>query len=228
MVTSASTASQAKGASKSEAVYRALRERITSGTYSPGHRLVLGKVADEFGVSAVPVREAVRKLEAEGLVDFQRNVGATVTGIDQHAYDDAMEALAYLEGVATALAAPHLTKAELKRAHKLNQQLRESTENFDPIGFTSLNQQFHELLCSKCPNKHLLTLVNREWNQLSAIRRSTFSFVPGRAQISLAEHEHILTLISDRAPDREIELAARMHKFGTRRAFDESRQASGA
>ncbi|MFG2730407.1 GntR family transcriptional regulator [Streptomyces canus] len=227
MVSSAKTAS-AKNGSKSEAVYGALRERITSGAFSPGHRLVLGKIAEEFGVSAVPVREAVRKLEAEGLVDFERNVGATVTGIDQHAYDDAMEALAYLEGVATSLAAPHLTKTELKRAHKLNQQLRESTENFDPIAFTSLNQQFHELLCSKCPNTHLLTLVNREWSQLSAIRRSTFSFVPGRAQTSIAEHEHILTLISDGAPEHEIELAARLHKLGTRRAFDESRQAPGA
>lgn len=209
--------------SKSDVVYWALRERIVDGSFSPGHRLVLGTIADEFGVSVVPVREAVRKLEAEGLVDFKRNVGATVTGIDQAAYDDAMEALAYLEGAATALAAPRLTKDDLARAQSLNREMRGSLKNFDPVGFTNLNQRFHELLCGKCPNSHLLTLVNREWSQLSAVRRSTFSFVPGRAKTSIAEHDEILALIRGGAPDCEIELAARLHKLATRRAFDESR-----
>jgi DNA-binding GntR family transcriptional regulator len=217
-----------RGESKAESVYWALRELIANGTYSAGHRLVLGKVAKQFDVSTVPVREAVRKLEAEGLVNFERNVGATVAGIDAQAYNDAMEALAYLEGAATALAAPHLTKAELKRAHAVNREMRRSLTNFDPIGFTAHNQEFHELLCSKCPNAHLLTLVNREWNQLAGIRRSTFSFVPGRAQTSLAEHEQILTLISDHAPANDIEQAARLHKLGTLQAFVESRAASGA
>ncbi len=222
------TAAGPGGESKSEVVYWALRERIVDGTYSPGHRLVLGTIAEQFDMSTVPVREAVRKLEAEGLVDFQRNVGATVAGIDEHAYNDAMEALAYLEGAATALAAPHLTKAEVRRAHAVNRELRQSLKNFDPIGFTRLNQQFHELLCSKCPNAHLLTLVDREWNQLAGIRRSTFSFVPGRAQTSIAEHEHILTLISDHAPQHEIEHAARLHMMRTRQAFAESRAATSA
>lgn len=217
----------AGGESKSESVYWALRERIADGTFSPGHRLVLATVAEQFDVSTVPVREAVRKLEAEGLVNFQRNIGATVAGIDRHAYNDAMEALAYLEGAATALSAPHLTKAELKKAQGINKKLWQSLRNFDPIGFTALNQEFHELLCSKCPNSHLLTLVHREWGQLSVIRRSTFIFVPGRAQTSLAEHERILTLIADRAPERDIEMAARLHKMGTRQAFEDSRAPAG-
>jgi DNA-binding GntR family transcriptional regulator len=214
--------------SKADSVYSALRRRIVDGTYSPGYRLVLGKIAAQLDVSVVPVREAVRKLEAEGLVDFQRNVGATVTGIDEHAYQYAMETLAYLEGAATALAAPHLTAADLDRARGMNRELGQSLENFDPIGFTSLNQQFHELVCSTCPNAHLLALVHREWNQLAAIRRSTFSFIPRRARTSIAEHEHILTLIGDHAPEHEIELAARHHKLGTLRAFIESRAESQA
>ena len=69
--------------SKSERVYRTLRQGILSGRYSAGYRLVLDRIAREIGVSAVPVREAVRRLEAEGLVEFQRNVGAIVTGVDK-------------------------------------------------------------------------------------------------------------------------------------------------
>jgi len=213
--------------SKTEVVYGGLRVLIADGTYSPGHRLVLGRVAEQFDVSTVPVREALRKLEAEGLVNFERNVGATVVGIDELAYNDAMEALAYLEGAATALAAPHLTKSELGRARAVNRKMRRTLESFDPIGFTMLNQQFHELLCSRCPNARLLALVDREWLHMSAIRRSTFSFVPGRAQNSIGEHEEILELIANRAPEPEIEMAARLHMLRTRRAFADSRVASG-
>src|SRR5690349_16985254 len=79
--------------SKSQLVYRALRERIMDGTYSPGYRLVLEQLAREFSVSAVPVREAVRLLEAEGHVTFERNVGARVA-IDETKYETAAEALA--------------------------------------------------------------------------------------------------------------------------------------
>jgi len=214
--------------SKTDVVYEALRELITDGTFSPGHRLVLGKLAEQFEVSTIPVREAIRKLEAEGLVRFERNVGATVAGIDEHAYHDAMEALAYLEGAATAMSAPHLDKTDLRRAQAVNRQMRQSLKAFDPIGFTVLNQEFHKLLCSRCPNSHLLGLVDREWSRMAGIRRSTFSFVPGRAQSSLGEHDHILTLISDRASEREIEFAARAHKLGTLRAFSDSRAAGGA
>lgn len=213
--------------SKTETVYGGLRALIADGTYSPGHRLVLGRVAEQFDVSTVPVREALRKLEAEGLVNFERNVGATVVGIDEHAYNDAMEALAYLEGAATALAAPHLTRSELGRARAVNRKMRRTLDSFDPIGFTMLNQQFHELLCSRCPNAHLLALVDREWSHMSAIRRSTFSFVPGRALNSIGEHEQLLELITDKAPAPQIEMAARLHMLRTRQAFADSRVASG-
>ncbi len=62
--------------SKSEAAYATISERINNGAYSPGYRLVLGTIAEELGCSVVPVREAIRRLEAEGLVNFTRNVGA--------------------------------------------------------------------------------------------------------------------------------------------------------
>ena len=66
----------ATSGSKSEQAYAAVKARIVDGTYSPGYRLVLAKIAEDLGVSVVPVREAIRRLEAEGLVKFERNVGA--------------------------------------------------------------------------------------------------------------------------------------------------------
>ncbi len=63
---------------KQERVYRTIRERILSGDYRPGHRVVIDSLATELGVSALPVREAIRRLEAEGLVVFRPNAGAHV------------------------------------------------------------------------------------------------------------------------------------------------------
>src|SRR5690348_12410648 len=78
-------ASESDG-SKADAAYEWIRAGILEGTYGAGHRLVLERLASEIGVSPVPVREALRRLEAEGYVEFQRNVGATVRTIDAAGY----------------------------------------------------------------------------------------------------------------------------------------------
>src|SRR5262245_45003271 len=69
--------------SRFELAYTTIRQRILNGAYGPGYRLVLDELAREIGMSPVPVREAVRRLEAEGYVDFQRNVGARVATFDE-------------------------------------------------------------------------------------------------------------------------------------------------
>ena len=72
---------------KQERVYRAVRERILSGSYGPGFRVVIDALAEEFGVSALPVREAIWRLEAEGLVIYRPNAGAQVAPADPGAFD---------------------------------------------------------------------------------------------------------------------------------------------
>ena len=211
--------SEPAGQSKSTAVYEALRERILEGRYSPGTRLVIDQIAREAGVSAAPVREAVRRLEAEGLVSFERHVGARVTGIDVHAYGQAIEALAYLEGIATALAAPVLSGRDIADARSINDRMRAALRTFDPLEFTRLNQEFHECICMRCPNERLKRLLQREWEMIAMVRRSTFSFIPGRAAESVDEHERILHSISTGQMEIEVEVAAREHKLATLRSY---------
>lgn len=204
--------------SKSEQAYQALRERIDSGQYVPGFRLVLAPIAAELGVSVVPVREAIRRLEAEGLVTFERNVGAQVALIQDTEYLYTMETLALIEGYATALVAQTITPAQIERACAINQTMRETLEAFDPQSFTELNLEFHSVLFEDCPNLHILDLVHRGWNRLKVLRNSSFSFVPGRAQESVDEHERLLGLIERGAPLPEIEHVAREHRLATLRA----------
>lgn len=208
------------GMSKSEMVYHQVRDRILSGQYVAGYRLVLDKIARELEVSPVPVREAVRRLEAEGLVTFTRNVGAEVAGVNARDYADAMQTLAYLEGAATSLAAPHLTEAQVAEATEINQEMHQlATSGFDPVRFTALNEHFHRVLCGACPNNHLLELVHREWQRMSMIRRSSFARLPSRPTTSVAEHDRLLSLIREGASPDEVERAARAHKIRTMKEF---------
>ena len=205
--------------SKSEQAYQALHARISAGDYGPGYRLVLSTIADDLGFSVVPVREAIRRLEAEGLVHFERNVGATVAGIDPDLYLHTMQTLSIIEGAATALAAPGIDRAQLAKARLLNQQMRGVLADFDPVRFTALNTEFHELLYAGCPNPHILELVHRGWNRLGRMRTSTFRYVPGRAVASVAEHEALLDLIESGAAPADVEQAARAHRTNTLNAF---------
>jgi len=110
--------------SKSEQAYSWIRERISRHEYGPGYRLVLGPIAESLDMSVVPVREAIRRLEAEGLVTFERNVGARVTLVDETEYVFAMQTLGLVEGAATSLSAPLLTAADLARAAAVNDRMR--------------------------------------------------------------------------------------------------------
>jgi DNA-binding GntR family transcriptional regulator len=205
--------------SKSEQAYTAVKAKIVDGTFSPGYRLVLAGLAKDLGFSVVPVREAIRRLEAEGLVKFERNVGATVSGIDPTEYLYTMQTLSIVEGAATALSAPLIGGTDIARARAVNAEMRDCLQHFDPVRFTRLNQDFHSVLFEHCPNPHILDLVHRGWNRLASLRSSTFRFVPGRAHESVDEHEGILRLIEAGASADDIEKAARQHRAATLEAY---------
>jgi len=218
-VTGVPELSDASAGSKSEQAYQAVKARIVEGTFTPGYRLVLSIIAKDLGVSVVPVREAIRRLEAEGLVTFERNVGATVAGIDPTEYLYTMQTLSIVEGAATALSAPLIDGPAIARARAINEAMRDCLGHFDPVRFTRLNQDFHSVLFEHCPNPHILDLVHRGWNRLAALRSSTFRFVPGRALGSVEEHENLLTLIENGADADTIEKAARQHRTATLDAY---------
>jgi DNA-binding GntR family transcriptional regulator/DNA-binding MarR family transcriptional regulator len=206
-------------ASKADWAYETLRQWITEGVYQPGDRLVLQQIARDLQISTVPVREAIRRLEAEGFADFQRNVGARVSSVDTPLYAESMRTLAILEGAATGLAAPHLSKRDIQTAERINERMAAGLRKLDPAKFTQANKAFHELLCRPCPNTHLLALIDVEWSRLAAIRISTFAFVPERAARAVEEHRHLLERLRAGAPAAEIESLIREHRMATVHAF---------
>src|SRR3954468_12390076 len=117
-----------KNLTKQERVYREVRERILSGAYGPGYRVVIDALAEEFEVSALPVREAIRRLEAEGLVVYRPNAGAQVAPAEPGLFAEEMTVLAVLEGYATALAAAHLTAEDIARLSEITDQMAEAMD----------------------------------------------------------------------------------------------------
>ena len=209
------TATPAVAPSKSQLAYAWIKSNIANGTYVSGYRLVLGSIARELNISVVPVREAIRLLESEGLVTFERNVGAQVALLNEDEYINTMQTLSIVEGAATALSAARIGSDEIARARDINERMKATLADFQPHHFTDLNLEFHSVLFECCPNPHLLDLVHRGWARLRVLRDSSFSFVPGRAAESVREHDELLDLLETKAPALDIELAARAHRTRT-------------
>ncbi|MFI0370059.1 GntR family transcriptional regulator [Actinomadura sp. 1N219] len=201
--------------SKAEFCYELLRSRILEGTYVPGYRLVINQLAQETGVSTIPLREALRRLQSDGLVEVVRNVGARVAVFEAEQVEHTLQILARLEGYATAISAPFMKGGEIGRSRKINDRMVEALEEFDPTAFTALNREFHFSIYEYCPDAHLKALLEAEWTRLDHMRRSTFTYVPGRARRSVVEHERILELIAKGAEPAEIERVACAHKNAT-------------
>jgi DNA-binding GntR family transcriptional regulator len=208
-----------KPMTKQELAYREIRERILNGTYGPGFRIVIDSLAEELGVSALPVREGIRRLEAEGLIVYRPNAGAQVAPADPGAFEEELIVLAALEGYATALAAPHLGAEEIRRLTEITDSMVVAMEELDTLRFGKLNHEFHNLINKRCPNATLLDVLRDLARRLDAKRRTVFVNIPYRGKTSVAEHRQLIELLSKRAPADEIEAVARQHKLNTVDSF---------
>jgi DNA-binding GntR family transcriptional regulator len=207
--------------SKADMAYAMLKQRLLDQTYVAGYRLVINQLVRETGISTIPWREAIRRLEAEGWLEIVRNVGARVATFDTETYEHTLEVLARLEGYATAAASSRLTAADLTRAHKINKDMIRALEDFDPVRFSALNREFHFIFYDRAGDTHLCGLISNEWHRLDLIRRTVFSSVPGRARNSVREHEALLELLEQHEAFEVIENFARQHKLNMLHALHE-------
>jgi DNA-binding GntR family transcriptional regulator len=201
--------------SRTEQAYAILKGRIMDGTYAPGRRLVVDQLRRESDISAIPWRESLRRLEAEGWIEIIPNAGARVRTFDTDAWMKTIRLLARMEGLATSLSVGRIGAEEIEEARRYNAEMVEALENSDPQRFGRLNQLFHEKICVHSGDQHLTELLETEWTRLELVRRSAFWYAPGRAMKSIAEHETILDLIKGGADPDLIETATRQHYLNT-------------
>ena len=118
--------------SKTQLVYDHIIERVVSGEYAAGQSLHIGRLAEVTRVSLIPVREALRRLESDGLVIVEHHRGARIADLQPADYHDVMHTQAVLEALAVSLAAPHLSSADLARAAELNDEMDAAHVADDP------------------------------------------------------------------------------------------------
>ena len=143
----------------SELVTTRIRESITSGAYTPGTRLIEGRIAEELNVSRVPVREALRALAAEGLVEVRPRHGAIVASLDPASAREMVQIRATLEGLNARLAAEHCTR---ELGDKVAEVLAEGNAKLaagETAKLLDLNARFHDLLYAAGANTMLADLM---------------------------------------------------------------------
>jgi len=139
-----------------EALRDSLRERILNGEFQEGEALVQDAIAEEYGVSRMPVREALRQLEAMGLVAMQTHKGAVVTTIPTEEVEELFDLRALLESDALARAIPRMTDRDIAEARIILGDLDQSYARQDMANWGRLNSQFHRRLY--LPSQRMQTL----------------------------------------------------------------------
>ncbi|MEW5899764.1 MAG: GntR family transcriptional regulator [Bacillota bacterium] len=184
-----------------DVVFETLRDAIIQGRLKPGERLMEIQLAEEMGVSRTPVREALRKLELEGLIVMIPRKGAYVAGISVKDIVDVFEVRAALESLAAGLAAERITDQELEELERALVQISEASgSNLDAVVRTDTN--FHEIIYRASRNQRLTQLITNLQEQIQRFRTTSLA-QPGRTKTAIEEHRKIVEAISE----RNVELA---------------------
>lgn len=188
-------------------VYGELRRKIQEGELRPGHRLSPQVVAEDFGVSPSPVREALQQLHSEELIELNPHKGAIVRGISVREAVWIADMRVILEPAAVALSVPHLPSEFLGDMRKLLGRMDAATS--DQVSFTRLNQEFHGGIYRFCPNKRLVATI--EQLQEDAHRFNTFERFPGRMPESQESHYRLLKALEE-GDAQAAESETRLHR----------------
>jgi DNA-binding GntR family transcriptional regulator len=190
--------------SKAQAVYDVLRERILDSQYAPGQSLSIDGLARELGVSKIPIREAIKQLEAEHLVEVVLHVGARVASISLADAENLYPIRHALNELATRLAVPRITDAEIDRLDRLQAQMDAALAAGELARIEPLNRELHQAIAEASGNPPLAELFRDLMARCSGFRAG----VPAdRRRVVAAMREHRAILKTMRARDFEACLA---------------------
>ena len=181
-----------------EDVAELLRQRIFNRTLEPGSWIDELKIAEEYGISRTPLREALKVLATEGLVTMKVRRGAYVTEVNDKDLRDVFHLMAVLEADAASTVAQTATNAQLLELEALHQELEKAAKNRkDYIKFFTLNEAFHIRLLQIADNKWAGQMV-ADLRKVMKLNRAQSLLKEGRIDESLAEHAAVMTALKRR------------------------------
>lgn len=211
-----------KRRSLEDQVYSALREAIFSGSFRSGERLTQADLATRLSTSRIPVRDALKRLEVDGLVTLDERGACHVVEFDAEDVDETYTLRAMLEPLAASLAIGKLDDEDVQHLHKLADQMVAAANADDRALYATLNRSFHSTLYEACGWRRLIRIIETLWAGRPPL---TPIMVPGQLKRSLADHKAILAAVDARNPQvvedklrRHIEAAANALRVQMRRA----------
>ncbi len=197
---------------KNEAVYEMLRRKILQAKIKPGEKIVVSDLSKKIGVSEIPIREAVKKLESEGLLSVIPHVGIRVTKIDPDEIVEFYLIRIELESLAARLATPHITQSDIKYLEEKNEEMKLALQSI-------LNKQFHMKIYSAASRPHLYKLIAELWDKINWIG-SVFFLKTQIALDSLKEHGEIIEAIKKKDA-KSVAILMRQQKKNSLKAIAE-------
>ena len=192
-----------------EAVFRTLRRAILSGQLMPGERLMEVHLANMLGVSRTPVREAVRMLELEGLVNMPPQRGAVVAEITRSDLEDVLEVRLALEELAVRKACREITAPELEKLHRAAERFVQCVESNHLIESAEADEEFHELIGKATRNHRLIQILGNLREQIYRYRVENLKDCSSYPAL-IRQHDEIMNAL-DRRDEEAAAAAMRVH-----------------
>lgn len=189
----------AAGETLAAALHRRLEAEIAAGRIEPGARLDEQEVAERYGCSRTPVREAFRLLAADRLVELRGRQGAAVRSLSIQSMIEMFQVMGELEGLCARLAARRGTPAQIAALRGIHQRLAQAGDT-DLDRFYDINTEFHEAIYEASANAFLAEETRRLRNRVAAYRRRV-THMPSRVEDTLREHQEVLDAIATHDPE---------------------------
>lgn len=174
-----------------ESILETIRDAIISGSLKPGERVAEPELAERFGISRTPIREAFRQLESEGYLTVVPRKGAVVVSFSQRDVEEFYAIKSILEGYAARKACERLHAREIDKLQSINDKLRFLAEDGDVRHFFKVHDSFHELFVRAADNERLTEMILNLVGRFQRLRIASLS-IPGRMEFSVQEHQKII------------------------------------
>jgi len=179
---------------RAQVILEELRDRISTGILAPGDRLLLKPISEEFGCSEIPVREALRALQSEGLITVIPHTGAFVSAPNIEELVELTEVRSILEPEATVAAAPHIDAGMIATLRGMLAEMRTLSDQNAAQDYGRLNRRFHTFILDKTPNQKMAALVKDLWGQADR-GRLVYKKGPRFLDESMRQHTQIVDAI---------------------------------
>jgi DNA-binding GntR family transcriptional regulator len=198
-----------------EKILETIRDAISSGALKPGERVAEPDLAERFGISRTPIREAFRQLESEGYLTVIPRKGAVVISFSTKEIEEFYAIKSILEGYAAHRACKNLSDKEIDKLAAINDKLRQLAEGEDIKHFFKIHNDFHELFRKAADNQKLDEMISGLVEKFQRLRYASLS-KPGRMKISVLEHAKIIEAFRARDADLAEQLVRKNAEFGGR------------